>query len=392
MTDVPLRKTFLLTILAGCSFTIILITVTSAPRSVHVPSTQQQDLDKTSRPAQPHHATGKTAEVSEKAILIMYWSKFFGTKPKKNGNAVTLSRHTVLEERVCPVKCEVTTDNSRWNETSAFIVHSRNPYPLPPTKDVPWILHTQENPVNAPAIRKAAYMSKFKMLMGYQMTSDFPAPNHPMPSLAAPVPFKEKKGLIMATFSHCEPVRIKYMEELMKYVKVDSYGTCVNTAQGLIGRRGETYKDKKKELARQYKFDLVFMNADCEYFVDDRLYHALTSGSVPVYMGTDKVDEFLPGILRTSIIKVKDFKTPKHLADYLTYLSHNETAYNKYLEWKLKGFGDIWDTATGRFWLRKRELLCDICMNVSQKNWKYTKGLQPIRCIKRQAKNWGLEG
>ena len=392
MAAVRLRKMFLLfTVLVGCSFTIILITVTSAPRSVHVQSTQQEDLDQTSRPAQPHQATGKTAEVSEKPILIMYWSKFFRLRKKKIGNALALTRYIDLEEQeVCPVKCEVTGDISRWNETSAFIVHARNPYPLPPTKDVPWILHTQENPVYTSAMTKAFYMSQFKMLMSYHLTSDFPTTNHPMPSLTAPVPFKEKKGLIMATFSHCEKVRIAYMKELMKYVKVDSYGRCVKNTQGLAGRYGKKFKDQKTELARQYKFSLVFMNQDCEYFVDDRLYHALTSGSIPVYMGTDKVDEFLPGNLRTAIIKVKDFKTPKHLADYLTYLSHNETAYNKYLEWKLKGFGDIWDTATGRFWLRKREMLCDICMKVSQTNWKYEKGLEPIRCKSRQPKNWGL--
>ena len=46
---------------------------------------------------------------------------------------------------------------------------------------------------------------------------------------------------------------------------------------------------------------------------------------VPVYMGSDKVDELLGGNLKTSIIKVKEFETPKKLANYLMFVSKNKT-------------------------------------------------------------------
>ena len=44
-----------------------------------------------------------------------------------------------------------------------------------------------------------------------------------------------------------------------------------------------------------------------------------------------------------------DFKSPKHLADYLIYLDKNKTAYNNYFKWKkhvsfhniLTGFNSI---------------------------------------------------
>ena len=35
----------------------------------------------------------------------------------------------------CPVACEVTANKSRINNAHAFIVHARDPYPLPPNKD-----------------------------------------------------------------------------------------------------------------------------------------------------------------------------------------------------------------------------------------------------------------
>ena len=81
--------------------------------------------------------------------------------------------------------------------------------------------------------------------------------------------------------------------------------------------------------------------------MDDQISHALSAGSVPVVMSTDKLNEFLPGNLRNSVIKVSNFKSPKLLADYLKHLSNNETEYNKYLEWKRNGFGDISRTAVG---------------------------------------------
>jgi len=56
---------------------------------------------------------------------------------------------------------------------------------------------------------------------------------------------------------------------------------------------------------------------------------------IPLVMATDKLDEFLPGLyLNHSVIKVQNFATPLLLAEYLKYLSNNETEYNKYLEWK----------------------------------------------------------
>ena len=40
----------------------------------------------------------------------------------------------------------------------------------------------------------------------------------------------------MAAFSHCERVRTAYLGQLMKYIKVDSYGGCLHNKEGLIKR------------------------------------------------------------------------------------------------------------------------------------------------------------
>ena len=317
--------------------------------------------------------------------LILYWSTIFGSQPhiEKRWN-----------DNDCPVVCQVTSDRSRAREADGFVVHARDSHMTPPKESVPWILHTQENPVYAPVMKNAKFMSRFNLLMSYRLDYDFPVPVYPMPRLTPPLTFKEKTKLIMAAFSNCEPVRTEYMRQLMKFVQVDSYGACLRNKNDLVSRygskNGKNFKELKSELARQYKFTLVFFNQDCEYFVDDQLSHALNAGSVPVVMSTDKLDEFLPGNLRQSVIKVRDFRTPKDLSDYLKYLSTNETEYNNYLTWKSKGVGNITGTVIGNFWKPKYPIYCQICVALSEGRI-HKEGLRPIPCNARTYEDWGIK-
>ena len=317
--------------------------------------------------------------------LILYWSTIFGSQPhiEKRWN-----------DNDCPVVCQVTSDRSRAREADGFVVHARDSHMTPPKESVPWILHTQENPVYTSVMKNAKFMSRFNLLMSYRLDYDFPVPVYPMPQLTPPLTFKEKTKLIMAAFSNCEPVRTEYMRQLMKFVQVDSYGACLRNKNDLVSRygskNGKNFKELKSELARQYKFTLVFFNQDCEYFVDDQLSHALNAGSVPVVMSTDKLDEFLPGNLRQSVIKVRDFRTPKDLSDYLKYLSTNETEYNNYLTWKSKGVGNITGTVIGNFWKPKYPIYCQICVALSEGRI-HKQGLRPIPCNARAYEDWGIK-
>lgn len=67
-------------------------------------------------------------------------------------------------------------------------------------------------------------------------------------------------------------------------------------------------------------------------------------------MGIDKVDEFLFGNFKNFIINVSDFKSFKELVKYFKYFSNNEIVYNKYLEWKWKGLGNILNIIIGCWW------------------------------------------
>ena len=316
--------------------------------------------------------------------VIVFWSTVFGEQ---------LNFHQVWKKGECPVACEVTSDRSRAAEAEGFVVHGVDGHMSPPHHAAAWILWTQENPMYAPVLSNPIAMSKYNLLRSYRLDSDFPDPVFPMPALTAPLPFEEKTGIVMAAFSNCESVRTAYLKQLMQFVQVDSYGACHRNKNDLVDRygseNGKNFKQLKTELARKYKFLLVFFNEDCDYFVDDQLTHALNAGSVPVVMGTDKLDEFLPGNLRHAVIKVRDFTSPKLLAEHLKYLSHNEAEYNKYLEWKQTGIGNFTGTVIGNYWKPKYSIYCQICVALSEGR-VHKDGLPVDNCKGRKAADWGL--
>ena len=328
----------------------------------------------------PKTRTTQTPKYKVEQVLIVFWSTYFNKRLHLDESWSTSH---------CPVECKVTSDLSRAKDANAFIVHARDPYPLPPRNNVPWILYTKENPVYTPVLRQAKYMSKFKLFKSYRLDSDFPDPSFSRPNFKPPLPFKNKTGFIMAAFSNCERVRTEYMRQLMTFVTVDSYGACLKTAGGIIRRYGSNFKGQKVALASKYKFLLVFFNQDCDYFVDDRLRHALDAGAVPVVMATDKIGEFMPGNLRNAYINVRNFENPKRLAEYLKFLGNNETEYNKYLEWKLKGFGDINGTAIGKHFHPPYPHYCQVCVAVAKGN-VHEKGLNPDLCIGRKFTDWNI--
>jgi len=350
-------------------------------------------------PFNPDAWDNQTSSAS-KHFLILYWSKIRGhmarlQRKKEYEQDQHVWPYTYVGEN-CPVSCELINDRSRAKDADAFVAHARETdiYDFPPFEYlVPWILQTNENPVYTPALMNSTIMNKFNLLISYRLDSDFPSPIYPMPSLSEPIPFSQRLGNVLAVFSKCEVVRTEYMRQLMKYTEVHSYGNCLKNREGLIALYGQlngknVFKEQKVLLSKFYKFSLVFMNQDCDFFVDDRLYHALETGSVPVYMGTDKIDEFLPGNLKNAIIRVSDFNSPKDLGEYLTYLSKNETAYNEYLTWKHKGIGSLSNTTIGRWWKPKYPLFCQVCMRLAQRDLH--PGLDVDVCKSRSYQNWNL--
>ena len=282
-------------------------------------------------------------------------------KTPKDARLITIVAHSAEQAsenwfpyattaHACSDTCNVTLDKTAAPHADAFLMFARS-YSLPDKKyaNKPWIIFTRENPAYTSLMNDATAMAQFSYSSSARLDSDFPHPSWREPedgglgpSLLAPIPFaKRDPSPIFTANSNCETVRTEYQVELMKHIHVDAYGACAsnmhNSTKKKIPKRYEAgFHEAAFEQQRSYKFTLVFMNADCEQWIDTRLLYALDAGSVPIFMGTDKVDDWLPG-MEDSIIKVWDFASPKLLAEYVQKVADDEALYSKYLAWKTRG-------------------------------------------------------
>lgn len=156
--------------------------------------------------------------------------------------------------------------------------------------------------------------------------------------LMAPLQPKPAHGsvFVCAFISNCGASngRNQYVQDLMKYLKIDSYGSCMNNKDG--GRNPALgWFNGKLELLKKYKFTLAFENSNVLDYVSEKLFMPLVAGSVPVVMGAPNSLDFAPS--PHSIIETKNFKSAKDLADYLIYLDNNDEEYAKYFTWKTQG-------------------------------------------------------
>ncbi len=89
--------------------------------------------------------------------------------------------------------------------------------------------------------------------------------------------------------------------------------------------RGEV-KNKEEKL-RDYKFALSLENAIFPGYITEKIFDCFFALSVPVYLGTPDIDEYIP---RNTFINIKDFKSLDELVKFID--SIDETAYNTYVE------------------------------------------------------------
>jgi hypothetical protein len=144
--------------------------------------------------------------------------------------------------------------------------------------------------------------------------------------------------------AHFAATRSKFVEELAKYIKMDSYGGCTITGTVHVEENSIEFKKlipgienpskymKKVAVTSTYRFSLGFENNINEDYLSEKFYHALWAGNVPLIFGAPNVDEYSPFPL--SFINCLDFASPKILAEYIKFLNSNEEFYQKYMKGK----------------------------------------------------------
>ena len=153
------------------------------------------------------------------------------------------------------------------------------------------------------------------------------------------IPSRAQYGdnIVVAFISNCESMndREAYLEELMKFIDVHSYGACLRT-KDLNESKTSVWHDleHKREIQGRYMFTLAFENANEDDWVTEKLFDPLRAGSIPVYIGANNVDNYLPCVNASCIIEVRKFVDPKDLASHLLHVSQSENMFNALHAWR----------------------------------------------------------
>lgn len=282
----------------------------------------------------------------------------------------------------CPLPCTVTYDRKRIPEADVVLfemplITKESPLPEKPFGQV-WVGHCLENVHRTVAFKNSKFMSQIDAISSYQRNSSFPALYCPFSAadyetlFDIPIPEKEDNALVAWFGSNCNAKdRLHYIEELQKYIKVDSYGSCLHNTD-IPGMKGSTrklpeYQRLKTKVISKYYFYLSFENSIEYDYVSEKIFYTFFAGAVPVWYGTPNIDEFLP-FKNTSIVKTSQFPSPKELAEFLIKAAQDRTIYDSFFSWKQErklrpGFRE-------QMRLCGENVYCRICKSVLEKKMK----------------------
>ena len=244
-------------------------------------------------------------------------------------------------DRECPTikaNCHFTTNRSLYNDSDVVVFHIRNEYTLPDYRPPfqKWVFAIQESPMYTDQkFKKQRWL--FNITMTYRRLSDViwyygqctqrnatADPVHVIQNYAA-----GKTQLVAWFVSNCRSASMRecYVEELARSIDVHIYG-CGHKYSCPIKRKA--YCDGTL-LNTTYKFYLSFENSLCSEYITEKVYRILELNVVPIVLGYSNYSDILPP---RSFIDVRDYDTPKALAEYLLFLDNNDAMYNEYFRWK----------------------------------------------------------
>ncbi|XP_036146861.1 alpha-(1,3)-fucosyltransferase 10 isoform X2 [Monomorium pharaonis] len=217
---------------------------------------------------------------------------------------------------------------------------------------ISWGLLHEESPRNNPILVHEEALNLFNYSSTFSRFSNVPLTLLDLSGLeelieSYYVPTKEKSMLmhvenlapVLYIQSDCDTVsdRDRYILELIKHIRIDSYGACLNNAK-LNDKLRNNYLDILNDheflsFVARYKFTIAFENAICDDYITEKLWRPLIVGSVPIYYGSPSFKDWLPN--NKSAISISDFDGPIQLANFLHNLLKNDSAYEEYLSHKL---------------------------------------------------------
>lgn len=240
----------------------------------------------------------------------------------------------------CAGAAELTSDRACLRRAAAVVFHipTLSGIELPPKhRGQKWVAWSMESEVNYPELADPGFMRNFEITMTYRRGATVWFPYFDSATAAAlctpPSAKSESSPLVYFRSSQVDQCgRTAFAAELMRRVKIDSYGR-------VLRNRNLTVPDAGREtllmVMARYKFGLALENSVVEDYVSEKFFDALIAGAVPVYRGAPNISDFAPG--DRCFIDASDFTNATGLAAYLYWLNGNSEAYDEYHAWRQRG-------------------------------------------------------
>ena len=238
-----------------------------------------------------------------------------------------------------PDDCIITTDR-RFLPTADLVVFrlpdlsNEMEEDLDKPEGQKWVAWSLECEENYPFLKDPEFMEVFDYKMSYHQDADIIYPYYRYEYRKELIQmsrfsFHEKKDICMMISSPFnQSKRQEYLQELMLYIPIDSYGKLFNNCK----LEQDSGQDSKMELYKQYKFVIAFENSCATDYVTEKFYDPLLAGAVPIYLGAPNIEEFTPG--EGCFVDIRNFDPPQKLADFLLNACRSEDIYNTFFQWK----------------------------------------------------------
>lgn len=244
--------------------------------------------------------------------------------------------------QILPCDVEITYDRAKMSIADVVVFNLPFLYhelegDLEKSEHQIWVAWSYESEVNYPWMFSDELKDIFDLWMTYHLDSDIVLPYYDYTfkgKLFTPPCEKTKDVCMFISSPVNKSHRLEYISELMEYLPIDSYGSW--------RRNGVLDEDKgyltKLDIIKHYKFTIAFENAISQDYVTEKFFDPLQVGSVPIYLGAPDIDRFSPG--EHAFIDVRDYASPKDLADDIMRYCRDISRYNSLLEWKRKPLSD----------------------------------------------------
>jgi len=267
----------------------------------------------------------------------------------------------------CNIPCEWTRDRDRFNEATGLALmldRGAEEDPLPATlrPDVPVIGITWENNMAVQMsgstgltyntmvpeqLRLAQGALPYTHIASYELDAHIPIIYPEMRKFVEQYQPRSKQELLLdfdgrdaalyLAISNCQapivPNRLDFAQRVAMHFPVHSYGKCLSDPEYRVqSASGHTDPVHVQHMGK-YMFVFASENSYGLHYVTEKLWNALQSGAIPIYLGAPNVLSFLPD--RNAAIHVSDFENPEELAGYLKSLATNHSKLFSHLKWRM---------------------------------------------------------